>query len=211
MDLTDEEYFGIITPTYFGGLPKIVEEYVSQLKITGNPYTYIVSTYGTDSGASTKIVEKYLDGLTNAKFNLQMPDTWTPSFDLSTPEKIAKFTQNTEKDLQTIITNIVNKNDGNFVHKEMPIAITKLSYKLYDKSSKTDNFTVEDTCRSCGLCVKSCPINALELKDDKPAWIKEKCLICLRCLHRCPEFSIQYKDKTKNHGQYTHPEIKKFD
>ena len=32
--------------------------------------------------------------------------------------------------------------------------------------------------------------------------------MCLGYLHRCPKFAIQYDDKTKDHGQYLHPDEK---
>jgi NAD-dependent dihydropyrimidine dehydrogenase PreA subunit len=45
-------------------------------------------------------------------------------------------------------------------------------------------------------------------QDAKPVWVKEKCVMCLGCLHRCPRFAIQYGSRTKNHGQYTNPNVK---
>jgi NAD-dependent dihydropyrimidine dehydrogenase PreA subunit len=44
------------------------------------------------------------------------------------------------------------------------------------------------------------------MKDGKPTWTKKNCAMCLGCLHRCPRFAIQYDDKTRDHGQYLHPD-----
>ena len=58
----------------------------------------------------------------------------------------------------------------------------------------------------CGA--RKCLVQAIEMKDGRPVWVKEKCVIYAGCLHRCPMFAIQYDDKTKDHGQYTHPGVK---
>ena len=49
---------------------------------------------------------------------------------------------------------------------------------------------------------------AIEIRDKKPVWVKQKCTACLGCLHRCPKFAIQYGKNTVKHGQYTNPNVK---
>jgi len=43
-----------------------------------------------------------------------------------------------------------------------------------------------DVCKKCGLCFKSCPVDAIEWKKKEPARIdKEKCIKCLTCYSKC--------------------------
>lgn len=53
--------------------------------------------------------------------------------------------------------------------------------------------------------VRKCPVNAIEIRDNKPVWMKDKCTMCLGCLHCCPKFAIQYGKNTKKHGRYKNP------
>ena len=48
----------------------------------------------------------------------------------------------------------------------------------------------EENCIGCGLCVKSCPMNALELKDKKVLFDPDRCLGCGVCVHKCKQNAI---------------------
>jgi electron transport complex protein RnfB len=44
----------------------------------------------------------------------------------------------------------------------------------------------EEKCKACGVCVKFCPMNALELKDEKVLYNPDLCIGCGVCVHKCP-------------------------
>jgi NADH-quinone oxidoreductase subunit F/NAD(P)H dehydrogenase (quinone)/NADP-reducing hydrogenase subunit HndC len=48
-------------------------------------------------------------------------------------------------------------------------------------------FEVEpDMCTKCGLCFRSCPVDAITWKKKEVAWIdKEKCIECMTCFEKC--------------------------
>jgi NADH:ubiquinone oxidoreductase subunit F (NADH-binding)/(2Fe-2S) ferredoxin/Pyruvate/2-oxoacid:ferredoxin oxidoreductase delta subunit len=48
-------------------------------------------------------------------------------------------------------------------------------------------FEVEpDMCTKCGLCYRSCPVDAITWKKKEVAWIdKEKCIKCMTCFEKC--------------------------
>ena len=139
-----------------------------------------------------------------------MADTWTPVFDLSTPKKAAVFTKTTEAQIYRVIRRISERRTNRHMSPRVPAFLVEtISQPIYDKSARrTAHFHVEDSCIGCGLCVKKCPVQAIEMQASKHVWVKDKCVMCLGCLHRCPKFAIQYGRNTKKHGQYTNPNVK---
>ncbi len=209
LTLNPGENLGIVTPVYFQGLPSVVEELLAKLTIHGNSSNYIftVFTYGTFSGRGTDTINEYLKkfGLAiTADYSVKTADTWTTTFDLSDPNKVAKVVEKEEPQLAEIIQKVQKKEQGHF-QKNKPIRpVANLMRGTYNDARKTSHLHVNDACIGCGLCEKNCPVEAIQMKDGKPMWVKEQCTICLQCLHKCPKFAIQYDNKTKNHGQYTH-------
>jgi ferredoxin len=137
-----------------------------------------------------------------AQFYVRMPDTWTPVFDLSDKEKVRKINDKAGIKIFKIANQVHRRIRGNRDYGRMPFA--DLFYKDYEEMRRKDRLSVNDNCIGCGLCEKLCPVEAIEIQNGKPVWIKEKCAMCLGCLHHCPEFAIQRGAKTALHGQYVH-------
>jgi len=54
--------------------------------------------------------------------------------------------------------------------------------------TKLTTFVIDkDKCKSCGLCVKSCPVSAISGEKSKPYVIKKRlCISCGSCRNACP-------------------------
>lgn len=52
-------------------------------------------------------------------------------------------------------------------------------------------------CVNCGLCVKVCPVNALNIVDKKVTWDDKKCVACDACIRECDNLSTP---KTKDYS-----------
>ena len=204
-----ESVIGIISPTYDYTLPVITRDFLSKAKLDAD-YLFYVSTYGTSPGGTGKHAAKQLGKDFSAYFSVRMADTWTPMYDLSTPEKVKEFSRSTEAEIESVITRVRNRDRGQFMDHRVPALLAAIGKLLYENTRKTKHLHVEDNCIGCGLCAKKCPVQAIEMREKKPVWVKGKCVMCLGCLHRCPKFAIQYGDgkATKAHGQYTNPNVK---
>ena len=54
-----------------------------------------------------------------------MADTWTPIFDLSTPEKVARYTKNTEAEIDTVIRSVRERRTNRHMTPRTPAFITE--------------------------------------------------------------------------------------
>jgi ferredoxin len=45
-------------------------------------------------------------------------------------------------------------------------------------------------CTGCGICVDACPLEAIELRDDKAEVDEDTCADCGACVDECPNDAI---------------------
>ena len=209
-NVADGEKVGIISPTYDWTVPSIVEEFIEKLVLvySTRPYMYYVGTFGTTTGAASSMMKRYMAKrgyMFDAYYDVTMPDTWTPMYDLSDKEKVHEINRQADIRIQWVKNQILQKATGKHMNFTTPYITGVIGKKIYDdKTRYTRNLSVTDSCVGCGLCAKKCPVHAIDIMENRPVWTKERCTMCLGCLHRCPEFAIQYGKNTGKHGQYVH-------
>jgi electron transport complex protein RnfB len=79
----------------------------------------------------------------------------------------------------------------------------------HHKSLDASNYAVQveaETCKACGLCVKRCPMDALQLKFSAKAAnkynktamvVSEACIGCGVCVHKCPTDALKLIQRNK--------------
>ena len=142
----ENEEIGIVSPTYDWGLPSIVREFLKKASFrTG--YLYFAATYGTTPGASGFMANKAIrERNIDAYYSVRMVDTWTPIFDLSTPEKVRKYTGTTEADIDRIICSVRERRRNRYMTPHTPAIFTeRIAQPFYDRRVRlTSHFHVEE-------------------------------------------------------------------
>lgn len=49
----------------------------------------------------------------------------------------------------------------------------------------------EDACKGCTVCVTTCPVEAIRVRDGKARILGERCIDCGECIKRCPHHAKQ--------------------
>lgn len=79
---------------------------------------------------------------------------------------------------------------------EALIAYKKLGYKRKIHSNFFAHID-DGKCRSCGICIAKCPVDAIQNKNDRILIDTDKCIGCGVCSHFCPQNCIVLERKKK--------------
>lgn len=143
-----------------GAFPEIVKRFFSALVAEQPGYAFCVTTYGTTPAFTGEQARKLLGerGLSlDALFSVRMPDNWTPTFDLSDPDKVAETNRKADEEVSEVIGRIERREHGNFTRRAMPCFTSRVALPGYEKMRKTSHFMPDDTCIGAGSARGSAP------------------------------------------------------
>lgn len=202
---------GFVYPTYAGGIPRRVKEFVTLLDLKNNKNTYFfsVATCGRISRAQNVVIQmRNLLKKKGIKLNygerLDMFSNYVVGYEMR--DTVREEAKQSALDLKPMIENIKKliTNKGDTI--PTPRQIESLGF-MFIVSKMDKNFNVSDACTSCGICTKVCPVgNIKQVKGEKPCF-QHHCEQCLACIQCCPSRAINYKDKTQDRKRYIHPDI----
>lgn len=49
----------------------------------------------------------------------------------------------------------------------------------------------QEKCVGCGVCISSCPEDAISMENDKATISQDKCTFCGKCFSACPQETIR--------------------
>lgn len=73
---------------------------------------------------------------------------------------------------------------------DLAISPVALVYYLFGRFALAKTFFANSDCDNCGICIKSCPVNAIEIIDTRNFWTFS-CESCMKCMNNCPKQAIQ--------------------
>lgn len=204
---------GLIFPVYAWGVPRIIVDFVKQLKFKGNEYVFSVVTCGGNPAGTLPQLAKLLKtrgAMLQAGFAVVQPDNYIPWHGAIAEEKQARLFALKAERLTGIIDVVRNKKSAPLEQNSSLVnfilgLVYKASIKHFPTSDK--NFWVTDNCTNCGQCERRCPRGNISSGGGSIKW-HGNCEMCLACIQWCPREAIEYKNKTTNRKRYQHPGVK---
>jgi NAD-dependent dihydropyrimidine dehydrogenase PreA subunit/flavodoxin len=209
LTLAEDERLGFVFPVYSWAPPRLVLDFLKQLRINGKPgYVYFACTCGDQCGQTEKIFRNALQEKgweLDACFSLIMPETYIGmgGFKLDPVEKAKKKIAEANVVLTRNIPRLMNKERfsemtvGNFAWLKSHLINNSFNKYATDDSKYRSN----EKCIGCGKCVETCPLKNISLENGRPKW-NGHCTMCMACYHHCPVNAIQYGKATEGKGQY---------
>ena len=216
-DARQDKYCGFVFPIHFWGVPYLVTNFIKnmQLKMNEDTYVFAVFTCGGSTGSADKMLQKLLNKHNinlSSVFSVKQIDIFVPFFKIPEKDKREEVILKSQVDIESIVNHIINLDKGNFDENKgsLPFFTTTFLYPTYSYYRNTSKFRVSDICTACKKCEKVCPLNVIEIIDNKPVWKLKKCTLCFACLHICPAQAINYGKvlfffDSKNKGRYRNP------
>lgn len=206
----DDKRIVWVVPVHAWGLPAIVCQFMSSIVVsdTSLPH-YLVVTCGDDAGYIEREWRHYLDksGLTSKGcWHVIMPNTYItlPGFDVDNEQITSRKLREAQPRIVHIAKAIAEGSDEIDIYRggapHLKSYVFRPVFRKCCMSVKP--FHATDKCISCGVCVRSCPLENIILDDSgKPQWGND-CTFCLACYNRCPQHAVEYGKYTAKKGQY---------
>lgn len=202
--ICEDNIIGLVFPTYFWGLPRIVARFISEQRISRkDAYVFAIITCGGSVFGVLGMLKKLLK---SRGISLSYGEELVSAMNYLPEYKVndsGDRRRKTEENLRRAIGKIKNR-ESNRVSSFT--AFNSLIYKTFPDENSDRHFTVSSECTGCGTCEKVCPVNNIIMEDGGPQF-QHNCEHCLGCLHSCPAVAIDWKQKTQGKKRYRHSAV----
>ena len=205
---------GLVFPTYYARVPKIMEEFISKLTISSDAYLFVVITHGGGPSIVLNRLKKILSDKVDRSsgFLVKMPGNNIFNYGAADEKKILRTIHRSDKRIIDIVKRIQEnecKWDRSYILIDTAIDLIfgGVTDKIIADIKRTsESFTVDDTCSSCQQCAVLCPGENIYFNKNLPYW-RSNCEKCGACIQWCPNQSIDWKGKTSKRKRYRNPFI----
>ena len=196
----------IVTPTYAWRIPRIVYKWILDTNFNNVKEVYYVMTCGGEIGNADKYnqkLSKQKGFIHKGTFEIIMPENYIALFNTPSNDQAKEIVSKARPVIKNVIYIISNNKETNYSpslkDKFKSSLVNDVFYPMYVNTKK---FYVTNLCIGCEKCVTLCPLNNINLKDNKPIW-KNNCTHCMACISYCPTGAIEYgKDSSRKERYY---------
>lgn len=206
--LSNADTIAVVYPIYGSCVPRIMREFVEKyLEELKNKKLIIFCTQMLFSGDGARAFARLIPGCDKNIIYAEhfiMPNNICNFFLFPMSNKvILKKTKKADKKLDKVCDNIkkeiIRKRGWNIISTLLG-KTQNIAYPKMEEQAR-HSFIADSTCIQCGLCVKLCPMNNLEIIDGKVVQ-KDNCTICYRCVNICPQKAATVYFRAKPKKQY---------
>jgi len=208
----EAERVGIVCPVYFLGLPSLVVRFAGMLDLSGTRYLFALATMGGIGGTTAL---RQLDGILSgngkeldAGFAVRLPGNYVVGY--SPPARAEQ--EELFRNAGVALAGFAETVKAGLKARPGPALLSGLIHAVWyprfiaSLPGWDREFTVSDSCTSCGTCAQVCPVENITLDAGRPVW-HHRCECCLACIHTCPAEAIQRGKKTAGRARYRHPAV----
>ncbi|MBI9052645.1 MAG: EFR1 family ferrodoxin [Bacteroidales bacterium] len=211
------ERIGFIFPVYAWGAPRIVIDFIKKLIIKNKPYVFAIATcVGIPAKTLIEIQNELKKIGSNLDAGFVVKSECSSLMKKNSLDKIIIGLDKKRKSIKTaddrlneIVKNIENIEKHNpetssFVANIFGSKFHSLGLDFFKTAD--ESFIINNECNNCGICVKVCPRQNINLENGKLQF-NHNCELCHACIQWCPKFAISHPNFDSNLSQYHHPEI----
>lgn len=198
---------GFISPTHGFHFPEIMRRFINGFPKVKNCSAFIVNTR-----AGLRIGKLFLPGLSgvlhywssivlNGKgfkivglLPVDLPSNWLSIHPTIRKKGTELIYEHIEPKVRRFATKIL---DGKTSYRALYdiiqdtlIAPISILYILFGRYFFAKSFIASSDCDMCGLCEKTCPVQAIKQVDNRMFWTI-KCESCMKCMNECPQKAIE--------------------
>lgn len=195
------ERVGLIFPVYVWGLPRIVVDFLNQVRVADTQYVFAVATCGGVPASTLLQTQDLLrchGGHLDAGFAVREPSYFAGGENGAI--RLVKWASGGVRPglggdrLGHITTAIRDKRRlrpeaSRWGARVLGSLFHNMSAGMMSKADKA--YRVGDNCASCGTCERVCPRANIKLIDGRPHW-NGNCQMCQTCFQWCPQGAIQF-------------------
>jgi len=192
-----EAVLGLAFPTHYFAIPEIVLSFVRSLPQTHGTAAMMLGTHGALSGG---VVGPMKRELTAKGFRciaariLLMPDSFFPLLTDGIHRWLFKRGLNrAERYAEDFAAGNVRWTRWAMISDVHGALFGGLfAARRWTRNYYSTIHARREQCKRCNTCIRCCPVNALERKEDSPPRPKRNCTNCLRCVAVCPADAMRH-------------------
>lgn len=205
-ELHSDTPFVLVCPVYAWRIPRIVEEYLLNVRLTGSNRIYLLVTTCGSSG-NTGYYAKCLSERIGKKFmgwhTFFMPGSYVAFMENPDVAHAKEMNLKAIEELKRLLPYIEDEQPlpaypVTAIGKFMSLVANPLFYKFIIGRR---GFYTTESCIGCGKCATVCPLNNIVMDGKKPKW-GDNCTHCMACIHQCPVQATEFRKITVGKNRY---------